>query len=905
MENNLPAGFTLDQAPQGTAPVDQSALPPGFQLDNDKYGSGAQGVIGGIEQVAKGALGPLATVGELALGVPRKDILEREKAAGGATKFLGQTAGLIGSTLLPGVGQAKLLSAAGDIGAHALGLGAAEGAGTIAKIGTAAATAAIENAVYEGNNEIAKKILGDPEQTAASAMLNIGTGLLGGGVFGAGIGAVSPLWSATAGPKAEALLRSFGNRVNGEGLPKSADLETLAHALEAEGKHISPEIKAALSGDQKSFETFQRLREAGNSSGDALRRTLEEFKADAADVMANVFHTEEKLSGFEAGEKAKEAIISKADQINEQVSANYDKISTDRESILVPDKPRLKFYDHMIEQGQEFGAVGSPAEALFKTYSERMLSQNTIGQLDKLRTEIFSDIQVARRAGDFEKARALGQIRDMIGEFQDRQIGQAAKDLHMSAGVPEAEAEAIGKTLIKDTQVARKSYADFIGVISDIASSGKLGKVKSYGQLIEALDKIPSAKLAAKLFDPKNVESLRFLKEQFPEVFDSIIKAKKQSLIEMATTKGELMHNKLLDQVNKLPKEIKDLMFTPGELKLVNAAGSLLRKSSERINPSGTAGTWQKLLDKMPAGVGAMAGALLGKNPIVGGILGHAAKVVGSDLPDAVSLAMLKKMGSTAPVDSTAFKASVDYIGAAIKGQKMLEKASKAIVTPARTTFPTIFMPSDKSREKLEKNLEKSKTDQSKLFQIGGQIGYYMPDHAASMSNISMNAIKYLESLKPDTAKRMPMDAAHQISAFQKGEYNRALDIAEQPLLVMKAIGDGDLTSADVRHLKIMYPSIYMGMRKEIFHQIAENGEEPIPYKKRMNLAIFLEEPLDSTMTPQAILANQITFQQNPELPSEQQAQARMPQNNKLGKIASESATPGQAREKNRSQARA
>ncbi len=85
---------------------------------------------------------------------------------------------------------------------------------SVAKIGTAAATAAVENALYEAGNEVSKRILKDPDQTASTALLNIGAAGVLGGVLGGGIGAVSPLWAVTGAKKADDFLRSFSNRVN-------------------------------------------------------------------------------------------------------------------------------------------------------------------------------------------------------------------------------------------------------------------------------------------------------------------------------------------------------------------------------------------------------------------------------------------------------------------------------------------------------------------------------------------------------------------------------------------------------------------------------------------------------------------------------------------------------------------
>lgn len=868
-------------------------------LEHAKYSSTSQQAVGAVEQVAKGVAGPLATGAERLFGVPKEDIRGREEAKGTGEKMVEQGLGLVGSMFLPG-GQGKALAGAGEIGAHALGI--AEATSTLGKVGSAAAKAAIENAVFQSGDEVSKKLMGDPSQTAGSALTNIGlAGVLGAGT-GAALGFAPTVWESTLGPKAETFLRSISARANGETMPLSADLSTVLDNLEKAGKTIPPEIRAGLSDNPMAHDYFNELRESGTSTGDALRQTVDQFKSDVGDQLRNVFQEEGPVTSFEAGEKAKQIISQKAEELNDAVSGQYKEVMPHLEAVQIPDEERLKFYNRLIKEGQEFGAAGSPAEGLFKNFGERALAQDTVSQLKELNTEIRSEISVARRAGDFKKSEALTQIKDSIKEFQDNQVVRAGKQMEKD-GVPGAKG--LAENLIRDRNAADKSYREFMDTIGEISSAGKLGKVRSHGQLQEALERVPSAKLSDKLFDPKNVEGLRYLKTNFPEVLDTLVRAKKTALIEAASTKGELMHNQLLNSVNKIPREVRDLMFSKEEQNTINASGKILRESTKRLNPSGTGTTMDKIMQHLPAGVGSMAGMLLGHNPITGYLLGHAGKFLSRDAPDAAKMSLLKFLGSPEMIDGSAFKSMADYFHAAQRGQAMVTRAAKAVVKAGQDVLPQSQMPDDRSREQLDKKLKEYQKNPNAMLDVGGKIGHYAPDHAMAIGAMVASTANYLNGLRPVEIKNAPLDEPFE-DPMQKDRFHEALDIAQQPVMVLQNLKEGVLTSQHVEDLKAMYPQVYQQMSEQLTEELTNHVSkgEQIPYRTQLGMSLFLGQALESTISGESIMAAQMaqnrtaTQQQAKEA---QQANAPKGKSMKaLGKMSEGYATASQTRETQR-----
>lgn len=176
------------------------------EVQQEQYGTPIEQAKAGLEGIAQGVAGPLATAAELGAGVKAEDIRQREEA-NPFTSMAGKIAGLGGSMAL-GVGEGRLALAVGE-GASNL----VKGAGLASKIGAAAADGAVQNMLVSGGDEITKAMRSDPDTSMQSAITNIGlSGLLGGSVSGA-LGTVSPLWHATFGDKGNQLISDFNGRM--------------------------------------------------------------------------------------------------------------------------------------------------------------------------------------------------------------------------------------------------------------------------------------------------------------------------------------------------------------------------------------------------------------------------------------------------------------------------------------------------------------------------------------------------------------------------------------------------------------------------------------------------------------------------------------------------------------------
>lgn len=911
---SIPSSQLQEAKAQGFESVSQDEAKS--YVHEQKYGSIGQQSLTALEGAGSGLSFGLSTGLERAMGVSGEDITARRET-NPIAHGLGETAGLVGSAFIPVAGEANLIEHAGVAAASKLVPAAAEGFGAakalaaakaaglgaeeaqtaykaakaaepfLVKVGSNAANQAVQFGLMQGGDEVSKMFASDPNQSFQSAITSVGLGAVLGGITGGTFATVSPLWQATAGKKTEAFLEKLKNRVNGDTIPIGNEFETVL-------KGAPSEIKAALSDDPQMKNYYQHLIESGTGSGEALRQTRDKFIDGAKGQIESAITPAENLSAFESGEKAKQALLDSVEKQHEAVRAKYDAVG-DISQVQVPDESRLTAYDKLIEMGQNFGSKGSESSELFKNYGERFLAQDTIGQMDKLVTEVNSAKNVAYRAGDFEKSKALGDISEYVRNFQGNELDRQAISLAKSTG--DESILAAAKQANEQRATARSSYRELMQNLGDIASVGKMGKIKSYGQFQEALEKIPSAKLAEKLFDKKNIEGLNYLKEKFPEVLDTLINQRKSDLLEAASKSGELSHVKAMNAINSLPSEVKSLMFSPEQLSAVESASKAIKELGVRMNPSGTARTTESLWQHLPTGVGAAVGLLTGHSPIVGGLIGKAAELLGKDVPDAIKLALMKFMGGNGPVDSAAFKATVDYAEKIYKGQKLVTSAAENLFKPGVEILGRNMIPTDKDRERLDKKVQELTKDPEKFMTADNKLHYYSPDHGVAAAQTAMSAVNFLNSMKPQIVKQSPLDAGMPVSFQQKIQYDRTLNIAQQPLVVVDHIKQGTLQPQDVATMKTLYPDLYTKISQELTNQMIEtvHKEEPIPFKVRQGLNMFLNSPVDSTFLPANMQAIQNVFMaKNANQAAQGQAQAKV-NTDKMKEISKSHMTAGQA----------
>lgn len=246
--------------------------------------------------------------------------------------------------------------------------------------------------------------------------------------------------------------------------------------------------------------------------------------------------------------------------------------------------------------------------------------------------------------------------------------------------------------------------------------------------------------------------------------------------------------------------------------------------------------------------IGAGLGTLVG-HPFFGAYVGE--KTLG---PILSSLA--KPLAENA-LDSTAAKSVVDYLVNVSQGQKILSDSVSNMFKNGTEIFAKDLIPDQESRDKLDKSLEHFQNPENAL-QIGGGLQHYLPSHATAAAQTASQAANYLAALKPKQPVTSPLDTPPPTDKFQQAKYNRALDIAQQPLMALKYAKEGTLLPQDITTLQTIYPGVHAQMGNLITNELIKNGADKtlIPYGQKVSMSMLLGgTPLEGTMTQGAAQA--------------------------------------------------
>lgn len=120
----------------------------------------------------------------------------------------------------------------------------------------------------------------------------------------------------------------------------------------------------------------------------------------------------------------------------------------------------------------------------------------------------------------------------------------------------------------------------------------------------------------------------------------------------------------------------------------------------------------------------------------------------------------------------------------------------------------------------------------------------------------------------------MPFDKPFQPSIPQMIKFNRYFNAVHRPLSALDELRNGKVMPETVETLLIVYPSIYAEMKTEILGQMTTviAKKKDVPYQKRIALSAFLGQPLDASLAPQNIMANQQILSQQTAAKQQQEA---------------------------------
>jgi len=333
-------------------------------------------------------------------------------------------------------------------------------------------------------------------------------------------------------------------------------------------------------------------------------------------------------------------------------------------------------------------------------------------------------------------------------------------------------------------------------------------------------------------------------------------------------------------------------------LNRLSAIKNILNAIPKDGNPSNSAA----MLNKLWKGkVGTLMGAAMGAGghgTLAGGVLGGIADHTLGEIKPYLAYKILEMRGAGKNIVPSNVKALVDYAKSVSQGHGAIEKAVNGIFNQS-TIMSDSKIPGENDRKRLDGYLTKVQNNPNLLTGTAPGLQDTAPDHASSLSLTASNAANYMNGIKPRASLGLPMDSKIKPNQMQTSEYNRQLDVAQQPMMVLKHIQDGTLTPKDMITLQNTSPGAYQMFREKMLTQLASPDAKTLSYKTRLSMSLFLGQPLDSTMTPAAIIGAQPMPQPGP-APAPQRGPRKPPSKAStapLNKLSQQYSTPGQAAE--------
>lgn len=897
-------GLEQPQSPQVAGNIAHGVMDfDSLQDDSAKYSTPEQKLKAAGEGALKGALGPVGTfINKDVFDAKPADIRGRAEA-NPIIHGVSEAAGLGAGLLIPGEGQLGALGKAGELVAEGVGLGtkAAETSSYAYRVGSEAVKQATEMAIMQSGDEVSKMILKDPNQTAQQSIADVGLaaalGGIGGGVFA---GAVSPLWKATVGKAlgsaTEALTDAAGG-IEGKLTPKASELELKS------GITLPPELKSVIDGAPGAKLSHSTLSQTDNTiAGRAYQKSLRGVEEQAADRIVSSLgesldslESRPQLDKYAIGREATDSLAKQIDNETKPLSQAYDKVTDFFKNSEIGMGTKIKMTDDIANMALTKRLAIAPDESskkLVDTTIEKLQKNETIDDLKLFAT----NLREGHQFGDptYQTAKDL---RSIISDHIDNAISDNIN-----------KATAAGKSPITPEGYAdlRRAYKDHMGKIDDLAEHLSVGKYhgpQSFTTALRDLGKAKGEMALNQLAGTNRADMIQQL-QQYPETLNVIRKYHVDQLLDKATSKakpGSLINTENLRKgIDGLSPQIKSLVATPEQHAAIDAAGQILDGLKDPThNFSNTARTIAKMTHATPTAMSLIA-ALMGHADV--GIATYLGKIGLTEGKDAIKLGLMKFMGSNAENNPAALKSMVTYIASAQKAEKLFTKSVENVFKPGAMVLAENLIPTVTDRLKLDKMVMASQANPEAFMQkmTNQDLGHYMPDHSTAMAQAMTNQVQYLQSLKPQPFKPGPFDKEIPASPAQVGRYNRALDIAEQPAIVLQHIKDGTLLDSDILDLHKLYPEVYQKMAQKLTDQASnyQAGEAPIPYNTRMGVSLFLGQPLDSTMEPSSIIAAQPMPKQDPQQGPSKGAGGRSMK--EVGKSNATYQTPSQASESDR-----
>jgi hypothetical protein len=799
--------------------------------------------------------------------------------------FAGEATGILGSFAAPEIeGAGALLNpvrAAAKLGegiegaaAGALGAGTAESAaGNILRSGAAKfAGSAAEGAAYGAGQSVSEDALGDPSLNAQKVISNIGMGAVLGGTVGTALGMVLPKPTKFISEVDKPLLEAgdLGAAVRASDSISPEQKKTVLEHLSDVGKlkdnaeeirSAADELGAPLVPGQLSKSQVVQDTASGLINGvptaptRAIQKTFQQGVDTVNKVVSDTLGgAQAGMTEREAGDALKSEFTKKIQEAQEPIKKAYAAVGSDLATIPVPEDAISRAQQRL----SNIEGIGlrprSDVARFVKGVSEDLSNVKTAADLDRFMSGVSKET-----ANNLNFRYIGGQIRDALNDLHEEIVSAHAEN--MLAPLPEAKAAIAEMRALRAEGKAR--YKSLMEQGTFIANA--LGKNKVYGpqHLLDIIEDAPGEKLARAFFRKSDSAAFEELKARFPEAYEIARNLERSKIFNKSLKDGEFVASKAIKEINALPKELRNSLFTEQELRKIKASDTWLSALPKDANPSGT------------SHMSALRAFFSGHENVFG-IPGS-----GIALANGRDYAMLKF------VQAAEHSATAD---ATTKALSAIERASQKTTARIATSSKALFKYSAQGapgiateisrKDSGDRNIDRESSEKQyfkradKLSELAANpdkllntldtatqpVFPHAPKIAAGFHQTAVSAVSFLASKRPNPGVQLPLSPKYRPSMSEISDFNHYYDMVENPLKAMDELKAGNLQPSTIETLQTVYPELYGEMKSSIIHEITKRDNK-VPYRQRVLLSMFLGNDLDESLLQQNMLANQASIQ--------------------------------------------
>jgi hypothetical protein len=106
----------------------------------------------------------------------------------------------------------------------------------------------------------------------------------------------------------------------------------------------------------------------------------------------------------------------------------------------------------------------------------------------------------------------------------------------------------------------------------------------------------------------------------------------------------------------------------------------------------------------------------------------------------------------------------------------------------------------------------------------------------------------------------LPGDAPWEPNKTQQASFMKHYDAVNDPLSVLDHVKNGTLSNEHMEALQAVHPGLLQNLQDQVSQQMSPSNMKSLSYSKKVALSKFLGSPVDSSLTPQSVMANQANY---------------------------------------------